>query len=42
MKGLDMQKINTKLLEYILKVTPAEQNILLVGRWKIKNSRKLL
>ena len=36
-----MQKINTKLLEYILKVTPAEQNILLVGRHGIGKSKIL-
>ena len=34
-----MIKINTKSLEYILKVTPAEQNIMLVGRHGIGKSK---
>ena len=34
-----MIKINTKSVEYILKVTPAEQNIMLVGRHGIGKSK---
>lgn len=34
-----MIKINTNSLEYILKVTPAEQNIMLVGRHGIGKSK---
>lgn len=36
-----MIKINIKSLEYILKVTPPEQNILLVGRHGIGKSKIL-
>lgn len=36
-----MIKINAKSLEYILKVTPPEQNVMLVGRHGIGKSKIL-
>lgn len=36
-----MIKINVKSLEYVLKVTPSEQNVMLVGRHGIGKSKIL-